>query len=144
MNNIGFTWFLFGRQSNIPEEYFSKTHFDFYRLYYVIDGECIYEDENGAMTLEKGYIYLLPKKRYSLCYGCHNKFEHIWGHLQIEGWKFDTVLKFGNQNDIIFSDYVSLIREISELYFVTPSVGNYEMTSVFAEDDYFVFMWFLA
>ncbi len=138
MNEIGFTWFLFGKQSNIPEEYFTKTHFDFYRLYYVIDGECVYEDEKGAMTLGKGGIYLLPKKKYSLRYGSHSKFEHIWGHFQIEGWNFDTVLKFENQDDAVFHNYVRLICEISELCFVPPSVGNYEMASIFSDDDYFV------
>ena len=138
MSAIKTTWFLFGRQAYIPEEYSVSTHFEFYRFYCIFDGECIYEDENGAVTLEKGHVYLLPRKSYSLRYGSHNKFLHVWGHFQIEGWQFNNVIKFDLKNDPVHNDFVSLIDDLSKKYFVAsnaPEARN--MTSIFSDDDYF-------
>ena len=51
-----------GRQVDVPEHFSVRTHYNFNRLCYVRHGSTVYTDENGEVTLEEGYVYLLPMK----------------------------------------------------------------------------------
>lgn len=117
METINTTWFLFGRQSDIPEEFSSPTNFGFCRFHYVLDGECIYKDENDTITLEKGHVYLLPRKSYTLHYGKSNRFLHVWGHFQVSGWQFNNIIKFDLKNDTISNHYLNLVDSLSKTFF---------------------------
>lgn len=142
MDNIKLTWFLFGRQSGIPEEYATMSHFGFYRFYYVCDGESYFRDENGTIRLEKGNVYLLPRKSYALTTGESKYFYHIWGHFQIEGWQFNNVIKINLSDDPIFQNYVSLIQQMAEVMLHNPNeqTAAYDMITLFSDERYFPVM----
>lgn len=138
MKEVKISWILFGRQSNIPDNFSTPTNFRFCRFYYVIDGECIYKDKNETITLEKGYVYLLPQNSYSLRYGKHKRFSHIWGHFQIDGWEFDKVVKLDLINDPIGHQFHNLIDTLSLNYFVNPGLHSaLDMTTIFQDSKHF-------
>lgn len=142
MENIKLTWFLFGRQSDIPEEYATMSHFGFYRFYYVCDGESYFRDENGTIRLEKGNVYLLPRKSYALIPDENQYFYHIWGHFQIEGWQFNNVIKINLSDDPVFRDYIALIQQMSEVMLHSPNeqTATHDMITLFSDERYFPVM----
>lgn len=138
MTKIKTSWFLFGRQSDIPEEFSVSTNFRFCRFYYVLDGECVYKDSKETITLEKGYIYLLPQKSYSLHYGENKNFLHVWGHFQMEGWQFNNVMKFDPGANPVCVRFLDLIDAFSEKYFIEPRLEKpSHMTNLFSDNKQF-------
>lgn len=139
MNSIRTSWFLFGRQSEIPEEYAVMSNFGYYRFYYVESGSCYFQDNNERILLEAGNIYLLPRKSYSLTYSEEKRFEHIWGHFQIDGWQFNNPIKLDLRDDIIFSDYAQLLRKLASTVFHKPASfeNQTDMICLFSDDCYF-------
>lgn len=139
MSSVNITWFLFGRQTEIPEEFASSTNFGYYRFYYVKGGSCYFCDNKERVLLEQGNIYLLPRKPYSLTYGEENYFDHIWGHFQIEGWQFNNIIKVTPSDDPVFEDFTQLISDLSASHFSPPKAFDRQtdMINQFSDDPCF-------
>lgn len=56
---------------------------EFNRLYCVLEGQAIIEGSKGQVTLEPGYIYLIPGQ-YKFSYHCPQSMQLLWVHFQLE------------------------------------------------------------
>ena len=142
MKPVKTTWFLFGKQSEIPEDYSDPTYYGYYRFYYVKNGDCWFSDKEKKVLLQKGNVHLLPRKPFALAYGNEKVFEHIWGHFQIEGWQFNDVLKISLDDHPVFKDFVALICDFVDAHFKAPKPfeNQTDMINLFSDDEYFDIM----
>ena len=139
MDNIKIMWFLFGHQTIIPDEYATPSNSGFYRFYYVRNGNCILHDGKETFLLEKGNVYIIPRKSYAFTYGESNQFDHILGHFQIEGWQFNNLIQFRPENDKTFEDFIRLLNQLFDTVLHNPKQLNMQtdMTCLFSDDKFF-------
>lgn len=128
-----------GRQIDVPEHFSVRTHYNFNRLCYVRHGSTVYTDENGEVTLEEGYVYLLPMKAYSLRPTQGRTFDHFWCHFQWKGFPYDSVLRISPDDDRMYPLYLSLLAQGIERFGKEPDVDHdaTEHTVLTSEHPYF-------
>jgi len=75
-----------GARTSCDNQWDSKSMMqrdEFNRLYCVLEGQAIIEGSKGRITLNPGYIYLIPSQ-YKFSYSCPESMQLLWVHFQLE------------------------------------------------------------
>ena len=90
---------------------FPNTTLNFNKVYYVIDGEGHYKDNDQDIIFKKNHLYVLPaKKPYSLWDNTENKLNHLYMHIYTTP-VIDKFIEVNLENDEFVKDIVVLLRK---------------------------------
>lgn len=105
-------------------------------IYYIIDGNAYYKDENGTILFKKNHLYILPaKKNFTLYDDPKNQLLHTFIHATTLP-TVNSLVEINVENNSVLQDILSLLRKYvnSNDYTLITNILNLLLSTVFSEN----------
>lgn len=99
-----------------------NLRYSYHRMYYIIDGDVYYQDDDRRIPLKKNHLYIFPSqsRRYSVHHDPRNPLKVLWCHFELYPDIVNELIEFDPAQDAEISAAIQFWLRLSDL----PQPGN--------------------
>lgn len=86
-----------------------NLRYSYHRMYYILDGEVWYQDDDRRVPLKKNHLYIFPSqsRRYSVIHNPKNPLKVLWCHFELHPDIVNELIEYDPSGD---ADMAALIQ----------------------------------